>query len=327
MLTVLGISESDERTYQRFLDAGPLTAAQAARSLEVTHAHIRRSVTRLVEAGLLRKVERGRYLAVSPHTALLPLLRRRHLEAETAFADARNQVEALSERYREGRLRTDPGNLVEILSDRDLIIERTDELYGSARSHVWVLDRPPYVGRQDGQDYSNEDELALTRQWIERGMEVRSIYCPESMERPGRFGVLLELVALGEQSRMLPELPFKLHIIDKRVALVPLTGKVYDDLAVVHSSGMLDALIELYEAYWDRAEPLGGAGPSDDKDLDEQDILILSMLRTGLKDQAIARQLGYSTRTTTRRIAVVLAKLGVTTRFQAGARAVSRGLI
>ncbi len=245
MLTALGISEPDERIYRCFLDQGPVLVPDLAVSLGASVDHVRRSVARLTELGLLRAAGRGRHQATNPQATLLPLLARRQFEAETALASARTDIDRIAERYRDGRLRADPRNLVEVLSDRELIRERVEELSNSATSHMWALDRPPYVDRPDGQHHSNEDEFAITATWLRQGIEVRSIYCPQSMERPGRFATLLRLAELGEQSRLLPSLPFKLHIIDKRVALAPLSGPVYDDLVVIHPSGMLDALMEL----------------------------------------------------------------------------------
>ncbi|WP_437115079.1 hypothetical protein [Streptomyces flaveolus] len=42
------------------------------------------------------------------------------------------------------------------------------------------------------------------------------------------------------------------------------------------------------------------------------------MLHSGLKDQALARQFGISTRTAARRIAALMRRLDAGTRFQAG---------
>ncbi|MGW3498653.1 LuxR C-terminal-related transcriptional regulator [Streptomyces sp. NPDC001020] len=328
MLTALGIAESDERVYRCVLERGQLTVADIVESLETPEHHVLHSVAQLRELGLLRLTGHGHYQATNPQAALLPLLARRQFEVETALASARTEIDRIAERYREGWLRGDPRNLVEVLSDREAILERIDQLTTSVSSHMWALDRPPYMGRSDGQHHSNEDEVSITAAWLERGIDVRSIYCPQSMERPGRFATLLRLAELGERSRLLPSLPFKLHIIDKRVALVPLSGPVYDDLVVIHPSGMLDALMELYEAYWARAEPLADSTASaEDDTFDADDVLLLGMLKAGLKDQAIARQLGCSTRTATRRVAAVLTKLGAHTRFQAGVRAAARGLI
>ncbi|MFD0503048.1 hypothetical protein ACFQ0G_09370 [Streptomyces chiangmaiensis] len=51
------------------------------------------------------------------------------------------------------------------------------------------------------------------------------------------------------------------------------------------------------------------------------------MLHAGYKDQAIARQLGTSARTVTRRIATIASRLGLETRFQVGAEAARQGWI
>ncbi|MEU2424063.1 transcriptional regulator [Streptomyces sp. NPDC007851] len=327
MLTTLGIAESDEQVYRCFLDRGRATVADVVAALGVREHDVLRSTDRLRGLGLLHVTGPGRFQATNPQAVLFPLLARRQLELETALASARTEVDRIAERYREGRLRSDPRNLVEVLSDRELILERVAELSSSAKSHMWALDRPPYVGRPDGALHSNEEEFEITAAWLAQGIDVRSVYCPQSMERPGRFATVLRLAELGEQSRMLPYLPFKLHIIDRRVALVPLSGPVYDDLVVIHPSGMLDALMELYEAYWARAEPVSGAADAEDEAFDADDLLLLGMLKAGLKDQAIGRQLGCSTRTATRRVAAVLSKLGADTRFQAGSRATARGLI
>ena len=54
---------------------------------------------------------------------------------------------------------------------------------------------------------------------------------------------------------------------------------------------------------------------------------MLKLLDAGLKDEAIARQLGVSMRTARRRISSLIAKLGVGTRFQAGLEAARHGLL
>ncbi len=74
--------------------------------------------------------------------------------------------------------------------------------------------------------------------------------------------------------------------------------------------------------------PIGTPGrDADTSTPTSEEIALLTMLRAGLKDQAIARQLGLSTRTATRRIAALMARLDATTRFQAGVEACARGWI
>jgi DNA-binding NarL/FixJ family response regulator len=54
---------------------------------------------------------------------------------------------------------------------------------------------------------------------------------------------------------------------------------------------------------------------------------LLALLLAGLKDDAIARQLGLSTRTMRRRMKHLLDLLGADNRFQAGVQATRRGWI
>src|SRR5690606_27499715 len=104
-------------------------------------------------------------------------------------------------------------------------------------------------------------------------------------------------------------------------------SRSYQNVAIIHRSALLDALVALFEALWAAAVPFGPPESSDGHEDPDDDLLVIRMLAAGLKDQAIARQLGVSTRTASRRVVRVLERLGVTTRFQAGAAAVRQGWI
>lgn len=324
VLGALGISEFDEQVYRLLLLRPGQPLSETAGALGVNTARLRGAVARLSRLGLLRRTAPGKYEAMGPQAALTALVARHRLETEAALDGVQAAVADFAQLFQEARLR-DPGRWVEVLSGRETVNRRVDELTRSVRTHLWVLDRPPYMKHVDGTPDTNEAEIAETEDLIARGVDIRTVYCPESMGRPGRFELLVRLAEAGEQARMLPSLPFKLRIMDLRVAVVSLTGGAYDNIALIHPSGLLDALTELFQAYWGRATPLAGAHPpADDKPSDE-DLLLLRMLKAGLKDEAIARQLGVSARTATRRIASVIERLGATTRFQAGAEASARG--
>jgi DNA-binding NarL/FixJ family response regulator len=63
--------------------------------------------------------------------------------------------------------------------------------------------------------------------------------------------------------------------------------------------------------------PESSAGPSDRN--------LLTLLAAGAKDETIARQLGVSPRTVTRRVGELLDQLGARTRFHAGVLAERHG--
>jgi DNA-binding Lrp family transcriptional regulator len=322
VLGALGIREFDERVYRAYLAKPDRTAREIAEHLDTTPSRVGHAVTRLVDLGVLRKEGRGRHRPVGPRTALSALLSQRRAESEATFAAVRDVVDDLADAYRAGRLQGDPTGLVEVLTGHEPVTRRVAELTRSVRTHFWVLDRPPYLWST-----TNEAEQALTVDMLNRGIDLRSVYSAEAFDRPGRFELITRLARLGEQARVLPDLPFKLRIMDRRVAMLPLIPDRYDSIAVVHQSGLLDALVELFHAYWERAQPMIATVPETSDQPSIEDLVLLRMLQAGYKDQAIARQLGTSARTVTRRIAVIASRLGVETRFQVGAEAAKRGWI
>ncbi|MGW2449357.1 LuxR C-terminal-related transcriptional regulator [Streptomyces sp. NPDC001675] len=329
MLDTLGIGAFDERVYRALLAGSGAVMNDITSATGGTPTRTKRSLKRLAELGLVRRTSTGRWEAYGPQPALAALVSRRRLEAESAFGAVEASLADMDQLYRAARMRSDSGSLVEVLADQEAIDRRIRELTESVTSQIWTLDRPPYRAAV-GQPGFAEIEANTTRALIERGVVVRAVYCLEALEPPGRFDTVLKLATLGEKSRLLPQLPIKASIIDRKVALVPLIDDVHDSIVVVHPSGLLDALIELFEAYWTRADPFTfdtfttTVGP-EEAELSPDEIRLLRMLQAGLKDQSIARQLGISTRTATRRVAALMDRLGAQTRFQAGARAAARG--
>ncbi|GAA2102306.1 hypothetical protein GCM10009759_36760 [Kitasatospora saccharophila] len=327
MLEALGVSPFDESVYRAVLSGQRCTVAELAESAGAGVPRTGQTLKRLADLGLVRRVGRGRWEAVSPRSALSALLHRRRSEAEAMYGEVEAEMSGLHRLYRANQLRSDPEALVEVLSDPEAIARRIDEVNRSVTTHLWTLDKPPYLDAV-GQPHFHEQEKTTTRAWAERGVDIRGVYCLESIAPPGRMETVLRLAALGEKSRLLRHLPFKARIVDRRVAMVPLTGGSKESILLVHPSGLLDGLIELFEAYWERAEPLlapqveeAEEGPS------EEDLVLVRLLHAGFKDQAIARQLGVSVRTATRRVAALMVALDAGTRFQAGVRARERGWI
>jgi DNA-binding NarL/FixJ family response regulator len=78
---------------------------------------------------------------------------------------------------------------------------------------------------------------------------------------------------------------------------------------------------------WLRAMPLHPSGDDLVPDYDEQLLELTRLLAAGMQDARIARYLGISERTVRRRVAEMLAALGVETKFQAALRARELGWI
>lgn len=310
VLESLGLTPTDEAVYRALLRA-PGSMAELAENAGIGRARLRTSLSRLADAGLLRQTGARVPSVVDPSVALASLIRNRRAELERASSGVEEFVEA----FRTSAARQDAAHTVDVVTGREDVVRRTSDLAETVEAEILVFDTPPHASELGG-----EVDRELSR--LRRGVQVKSLYSADALAVPGRLERVRALVRAGEQARVRPTLPLKLHIYDRRIAVVPLTSTslASESVAIVHDSGLLDALVALFEALWQDAPRLderttGAHG------LSEMDATVLELLSSGLKDDAVARYLGITVRTARRHISDLLGRLGATSRFQAGVEA------
>ena len=319
-LDVLGLTDETERVYTALVGQPHCTASELAATCGLTAATVGRLLSALVRDGLATRTA-GRpphFSATVPDVSVAALID----EQQHRLDEARSVVHRLMETYREAARITHPEMAVELLTDRDDISSAVGRMTADARREVRAFDRPPYVDRPG----VNLD-LQIQRQ--RRGVTHRVIYSQEAVAWPGRMTADIEpSIRAGEKARVRPELPLKLVISDNQVAIIPFSLAAGGQSAayLIHQSPMLVALASLFEGEWERAVALPAAGPQAEQAYPDDDTRrLLDLLAAGLTDAAIARSLGWSERTTQRRIHRLMHELGASTRFQASLTAARRG--
>ncbi|NUR70183.1 MAG: hypothetical protein HOU81_05145 [Hamadaea sp.] len=309
-LTAAGVDPFDEEVYRAILARHQASPADLAADLGHSADRIARALDRLREQGLVGRLAgaRRRYAAIEPQAAVTALVRTRAAELDQVQAAAA-RLSALFASAHSGR-----GEEIEIADGSEALGRWFVQLQQEAREEIITLDRPPYA-------LTTSNPVEKTA--MARGVQYRAIYAPEALEWPGVLGDIRELVRHGEQARVLPGLRVKVAIADRRLALMPLSLDLTRvRAAVIRPSTLLDALVDYWELAWRQAVPLDA--PAEDP-LAEDDRALLTLLVSGLKDEAIARQLGWSVRTMRRRISRLHELLGAANRFQAGVIAARRG--
>lgn len=316
-----GVGGFDERVYRAVLAAGTATPGDVADATGTAAPAVVRALDRLRAAGLVNRLagRRRRYTAVHPRTGMAGLLSARTDELDAARA-AVDELVTLFEAHGSD---AGGGGAVELLTGREALGHWFVRLQQEAREEVLSLDRPPYA---------LADSNPVQPQILARGVAFRTIYAPEALATAEDLAELADLTARGEQARVLPGLALKMSIADRRVALLPLTLDFRQvRAALIRESTLLAGLLDLFDSYWARAVPVPAVGdrpaePAADP-LDDDDRALLTLLVSGLKDEAIARQLGWSVRTMRRRMRRLHDLLGAANRFQAGVAAAHRGWI
>ncbi|GAA3510557.1 LuxR C-terminal-related transcriptional regulator [Actinocatenispora rupis] len=311
MFEALGLSAAAEALYLELLDR-PGTAPGALVTTGRDADHVTAAVTELREAGLL--LPDARCTAVAPDLAVELLARRQ----EEHVRQARAAVEPMLTRYRQAAGSADP---VEVVTGTEQVALRYEQLVRCARREILGFDKPPYV--------RPVRDLAMELATLGQRVRFRAVYARAALTGPGRLSDVDTLKNAGEQARIMPDLPFKLIIVDRRWAMVPISeGTEAERAMVLRPCSLFDALLATFDAYWERAVPFGdtrsrGAGG----DLSDPDRQLLALLATGLTDERIAAHLGLGLRTVQRRVRGLMDRLGAGNRFQAGLQAARGGLL
>lgn len=154
------------------------------------------------------------------------------------------------------------------------------------------------------------------------GRRCRAIYPVRILEHAPQ--VLFDRAAMGEQVRIVADVPTRLALFGHDVALLVENLSAPDARRVeVRERAILDLVSALFETIWHRAIVVPGMPNAAPSSYERR--LILELLIDGARDEQIAQRLGVSLRTVRRRISDLLDELQVQTRFQAGVEAVRRG--
>ncbi|MFJ2709149.1 helix-turn-helix domain-containing protein [Streptomyces sp. NPDC087428] len=331
MLQALGLSPPEDAVYTALLARPSASAREVALQAGLEEGESDRVLLDLAARGLVAvareaavlgpdSVDGGagprsaRYRLTPPSVALAPILAEQrnalHL-AETAFSK-------LSEQYRTTAART-AGGVVEVVVGVEQVAHRFLQLQRGAQREllVFLVGEPTAVPREDT-DTSESSAL-------DRGVDFRVVADKDYLTGHEVVRDVRQAVAAGLVLRMAGSLPLKMVISDRERAMVPLdmTESGGEPSAiVVHPSGLLTALVHLFEREWAQGRPMFTPGtgvreePAGDLVPTGEELEVLALLLAGFSDRRAASELGLSIRTVERRVRRLMDLSGVESRLQ-----------
>ncbi|GAB2628461.1 hypothetical protein GCM10027068_03440 [Prescottella soli] len=167
----------------------------------------------------------------------------------------------------------------------------------------------------------------LVADLLSTGREVRLLYTKHYAETRD-YESLRQQPELHDQIRVSRADFHNMVIIDRRVAAVwGGTGERRPYGFVISDPDLLRVLHQFALVLWESAPRLSREFTLPQTEFDDRALAVLRALDLGFKDELAANRLGVSLRTYRRYVADLMARLGVTTRFQVGARAAELGLL
>ncbi|MGH8428714.1 MAG: helix-turn-helix domain-containing protein [Gammaproteobacteria bacterium] len=320
-LDILGISEVEEQAYSWLLVHSGATISEVAHALGLTLGKTQRLIDAVEAKGLMtHSPERPRrYISVSPDIAVEALI----LQHQNDLQRARSTAHALQEKVAAARPHDEREQIVELITSRAAERQIYQQFDHMAQSEVLAMVRLPM--RISRLDVPPEQDHLSQRQALARKVHYRTLIAPEFVDLPGAVEWIRSDIRAGEEARMGYRLPFKMVLVDRSVALVPLILDRLDSPSLLlRSSALLDALYALFEMLWERAAPISftDAGVLETEEVDsrlaERVENLLSLMAAGLNDKKIAHELGISGSTLKRRVSDAMKTFNARTRFQLG---------
>lgn len=325
---VLGLTTDEASAYRELLTMSPTSAAELADRLGDGPANALRTLLRLEDQGLIARSgsDSSRFVASPPSVAVGALLMQRQNEMRLAEIEL-GSLDAL---YRAGATARQMTDVVDVVRGASALSKRLEQLQMAARDEVLAFVKPP-ITVLAGSDNTAEHEAVARgvhyRVVLERGMFQEDPNLNDDLMRSRSAGELMQ-VAVADH------VPLKMFVVDRTFALVPMADHPDNSTPsamLVHASGLLDALVALFEQVWSAANQLvstadGIAEIGPDR-IDDVDAQILSLLLAGLTDEAVAKQLRTSLRTVQRRTRHLMDLARVETRIQLGWKAATLGWV
>ncbi|GAB2844445.1 helix-turn-helix domain-containing protein [Streptomyces deserti] len=324
MLETIGIDGPTHDVYRALLLHPSWTLEDIARETGLSSAEVRSALDRLTQLSLLHEAADHQFVPVSPDVVLAPLLLRKEAELDEQRArltQERAALAALTSEY--ATHATGLGDSgVERLEGVDAVRVRLMELAHRAETEVCT-----FVPGGALSAAALEAGRPLDEQNLARGVRMRTVYLDSVRNDSATVEYATWLASVGGETRTVPTLPMRMILCDHTAAVIPIDA---DDsrkgALLIRYPSMVRALEELFDLVWESARPLGTAPRDAPEDAPtDRETALLKMLAAGLTDEGIARKMGVSLRTVRRNTADLQRRLGVQSRFQAGAEAVRRG--
>jgi len=253
---VLGLTRDETAIYRSLVAVPSTTAPELAERIGVAHLVVLKVLGDLEEKGLAAQslsdttdADDLVFVAAPPSQAIRALLVQRHNELKTAELEL-GELDAI---YRASTLGRGAFDVVDVVHGSEAIRERFNALQLSATEEVLSFVKAPASVVSSAGNSSAEDSA------VGRGVRYRVILERAMLdEEEGLFDAIIEGQRQGQDVRVANSLPLKLVVVDREYGFLPLIGSdpASTGALLVHRSGLLDALLALFEAEWERAVPM-----------------------------------------------------------------------
>jgi HTH-type transcriptional regulator, sugar sensing transcriptional regulator len=258
-LVRIGLSNREAEIYIALLQKKDFTAAELTKITNGTRSKIYEFLQNLINKGVCKEsYKNGQkiYSAVNPKIAINNVITKfkNRIKQET---EQMEQAGILIEKelmflHENGIGNNDSFDYVEVLTDKGLIREKSLFIQKNTKKEIDVFTKPPYTANLD-------KNLTGATKTIKNKVIIRSIYEYKNLtsEEITNFIKILEMYQnVGEEVRIIYELPMKLIISDDTITMFSISDKLVlkptITSIIVNHPAFARAHKDVFESYWQK---------------------------------------------------------------------------
>lgn len=259
-LQKLGLSKRESEVYIALLTKKEFTAPEIGKITSVSRNKSYEVLQSLVKKKLCtQKYKDGTkiFIGIRPDIALQNIISgyEKDLKEKKDFtADFSKELMKLHTANKHSSSSLD---YIEVFTDIGQVKERWENIERNTKKELLVFTKPPY-------SVSLEDTLEIADEVKKNRISVKSIYEFKTLKTNEEINSLLKMIAaykkMGEEARIIEELPMKLAISDVNTTVFVLDDKITMQQSmttmIVEHPGFAIALKKVFDSYWKDAMPI-----------------------------------------------------------------------
>jgi len=258
-LQKLGLSTAESIVYLNLLKKNNFTASEIAKVSGISRSKIYEILNKLIHKGLCLEIlgSLKKYSPVNPDIAFDGLLLNQEQsykkEIEVKKTIASEISESLLPFYLTEKDNTNPLDYIEIIRDKNRIVEKIRNLEYKAKYEVVSFCKSPYA-----MDFSNNNSEKQIH--FKKDISYKGIYEIEDFSKPAFLQIIKKYQDAGEEIRIAKDLPLKLHIFDEKIVIFSLENRLTPNSSltsmVIEHRDLAKTLKQIFDLYWETSMTL-----------------------------------------------------------------------
>ncbi len=253
-LISIGLNLYEAKAYSVLLKSGINSASKISKIGKIPQGRIYNILESLIQKGFCSIIQGSvkKFKAVDPKVVMDSIIQERRKNFEEQEKNILNVAEQLKKDFESQDDIYSTLDYIHVYTTKPSMINKFNEIVQNCKETHRTFTKPPFATKSDPSILS---PIAVDA--IERGVKIKSIYEIEKNNLDSFINWIKHFDSAKEEIRITEKLPLKLAIADNNVVMFTLHNKIDNQSnftsVVIEHSNITDALIELFDIYWERS--------------------------------------------------------------------------